>query len=290
MEPDQSRIPARSRRQVMDWGLALASQGIEAIIDRSDAGWGLIVEPRDFEKAQAVLRQYRIENRGWNWRHPIVGSDLAFHWGSLGWVAAICAVFYWSTIMEPAARSAGILDSRRAVSGEWWRLFTAVSLHQNAAHLMSNAATGFVFLGLAMARYGAGVALLAAFLAGAAGNAADLAIYSEPHQSLGASGMVTAALGLITSQTFAYWRKYRTGHRFLFQATAAGALILLLIGFDPDADVVAHVGGFVVGAAFGFALSHARPATLQHGWINLASIAGIAALFFATWLLAIAVR
>ncbi len=274
----------------MDWGLALASQGIEAIIDRSDAGWALIVEPRDFDKAQAVLRQYRLENRGWNWRHPIAGSDLAFHWGSLAWVAMICAVFYWSTAMRPDARSAGILDSHRAATGEWWRLFTAVSLHENASHLMSNAATGFVFLGLAMARYGAGVALLSAFLAGAVGNAADLAIYSEPHQSLGASGMVTAALGLVTSQTFAFWRKYRTGQRFLIQAAAAGALILVLIGFDPDADVVAHVGGFVAGAALGFALGHVRPAILQQGWVNLASMAGVAALFFATWLRAITAR
>ncbi len=274
----------------MDWGLALASQGIEAIIARSELGWGLIVDSRDFDKAQAVLRQYRIENRGWNWRRPIAGSDLAFHWGSLGWVAVICAAFYWSTVMQPEARKAGILDSHRAVAGEWWRLFTAVSLHQNASHLMSNAATGFVFLGLAMARYGAGVALLAAFLAGAAGNAADLAIYAEPHQSLGASGMVTAALGLITSQTFAFWRKYRTGQRFLIQAAAAGALILVLIGFDPDADVVAHVGGFVAGAALGFALGHARPATLQQGWVNLASMAGVAALFIATWLRAMAAQ
>jgi membrane associated rhomboid family serine protease len=131
---------------------------------------------------------------------------------------------------------------------------------------------------------------LAAFLAGAIGNAADLAIYSEPHQSLGASGMVTAALGLITSQTFAFWRKYRTGQRFLVQAAAAGALILVLIGFDPGADVVAHVGGFVAGVAFGFALGHARPTTLQQGWANLASLAGVAALFLATWLRAIAAR
>jgi membrane associated rhomboid family serine protease len=268
----------------------LASQGIEAIINRSDAGWELIVEARDFDRAQAVIRQYRIENRGWNWTHPLPGSGMAFHWGSLGWVAAICAVFYWSTVVSPGARTAGILDSQRAKAGEWWRLFTAVSLHANLAHLMSNATTGFVFLGLAMARYGAGVGLLAAFLAGAVGNAADLLIYSEPHQSLGASGMVTAALGLITFQSVAFWRQYRTGQRFLVQAVAAGALILVLIGFDPDADVVAHVGGFIAGALFGLALGHARPATLQQGVVNIASMAGLAALFFTTWRLALGPR
>jgi len=271
----------------MDWGLVLASQGIEAIINRSATGWELIVEARDFERAEAVLRQYRLENRGWNWKYPLAGSEVVFHWGSLGWVAAIAAVYYWSTVVWPGARNAGILDSRRAGAGDWWRLFTAVSLHENLPHLMSNATSGFVLLGLAMARYGAGVALLAAFLAGAAGNAADLLIYSEPHQSLGASGMVTGALGLITSQSFAFWRRYRTGPRFLMQGVAGGVLILVLIGFDPDADIVAHVGGFIVGAIFGFGLGHARPAALQHGAVNTASMAALAALFLTTWLLAL---
>jgi membrane associated rhomboid family serine protease len=248
------------------------------------------VEARDLDRAQAVIRQYRIENRGWNWKHPLAGSELVFHWGSLGWVAAIVGVYCWSTVVSPGARTAGILDSRRAGAGEWWRLFTAVSLHENLSHLMSNATTGFVLLGLAMARYGPGVALLAAFLAGVAGNAADLLVYSEPHQSLGASGMVTGALGLVTSQSFAFWRKYRSGLKFLMQAAAGGVLILVLIGFDPDADIVAHVGGFIAGALFGFGLGHARPATLHQGAANTASMAALAALFLATWLLALRAR
>jgi membrane associated rhomboid family serine protease len=290
MEPDAPKIAARSRRQAMDWGLVLTSQGIEAIINHSESGWELIVEQRDYDSAQAALRQYRMENRGWGWRYPVVGSELVFHWGSLGWVAVIVAMYYWSTVVWPGARDAGILDSRPRGPGQWWRLFTAMSLHQNLPHLMSNATTGCVLLGLAMARFGAGVALLAAFLAGAAGNAADLLIYSEPHQSLGASGMVTGALGLITFQSFAFWRKFPAGPRFLMRAAAGGVLILVLIGFDPDADVVAHVGGFLAGAVFGLALGHMNPATLQRWPANIASMAALATLYLTTWFLAIGAR
>jgi len=274
----------------MDWGLVLASQGIEAIINRSDAGWELIVEAREYQRAREALEQYRIENRGWKWKYPLAGSELVFHWGSLGWVVVIGAADYWSTVIWPPARSAGILDSREPVAGEWWRLFTAMSLHQNLPHLMSNATTGFVLLGLAMARFGAGVALLAAFLAGAAGNAADLLIYSDPHRSLGASGMVTGALGLITSQSFAYWRKFRTGAKFLMRAAAGGVLILVLIGFEPDADIAAHIGGFVAGAVIGYGLGHVRPATLQRGPANILSMAAVVTLFLTTWLLALGAR
>jgi membrane associated rhomboid family serine protease len=271
----------------MDWGLVLASQGIEAILNYSETGWELIVDPADFDRAQAVIRQYQLENRGWRWKHPLPVTGLVFHWGSLGWVAVIGAVYYWSTVLAPAARNAGILDSIRAAKGEWWRLFTAVSLHENMGHLVNNAATGFVLLGLAMARFGAGPGLLAAFLAGVAGNVADVLIYSEPHQTLGASGMVTGALGLVTSQSFAHWRKYPKGRQFFLQAAAGGILILVLVGFDPDADVVAHIGGFIAGGLAGWVMGHADPAALQRNWINVASLASLAALFLTTWLRAL---
>jgi hypothetical protein len=48
-------ISARSKRQAMEWGLVLASQGIEAVIDNSGEGWGLLVEWKDFDRAQANL-------------------------------------------------------------------------------------------------------------------------------------------------------------------------------------------------------------------------------------------
>jgi rhomboid protease GluP len=287
MEPALLRISTRSKRQAMEWGLVLASQGIEAVIDQSAEGWALLVEWRDYDRARAALKQYQLENRGWQWRHPLPETGLLFHWGSLGWVAAIMAVYYCSAVRFPGIRSAGILDSEKVRQGQWWRVWTAITLHENVPHLMANATTGFILVGLAMARYGAGMGLLAAFLAGALGNVAGLVIYSQPHQSLGASGMVMGALGLVTVQSFSFWRKYRPGGRFIFRAVAAGVMILALIGFSPDSDVVAHVGGFVAGAIFGCGLSYAAPARWQHGPANAGALLALAALLLATWRLAL---
>jgi len=287
MEPALLRISTRSKRQAMEWGLVLASQGIEAVIDQSAEGWALLVEWRDYDRARAALKQYQLENRGWHWKHPLPETGLLFHWGSLGWVAAIMAVYYCSAVRFPGIRSAGILDSEKVRQGQWWRVWTAISLHENVPHLMANATTGFILVGLAMARYGAGVALLAAFLAGALGNVAGLVIYSQPHQSLGASGMVMGALGLVTVQSFSFWRKYRPGRRFIFRAVAAGVMILALIGFSPDSDVVAHVGGFVAGAIFGCGLGYAAPARWQRGPANAGALLALAALLLATWRLAL---
>src|SRR2546429_5854414 len=74
-------IPARNRRQAMDWGLVLASQGIEPVIEQSEHGWILLVEPGDYARAQATLRQYQRENRGWGWRQELPWPEITFHWG-----------------------------------------------------------------------------------------------------------------------------------------------------------------------------------------------------------------
>jgi membrane associated rhomboid family serine protease len=287
MEVDRIGIPARSRRQVMDWGLVLASQGIEAILGQSEEGWEVVVGARDYERARACLRQYQAENRGWHWQQPLPAAGVVFHWGSAGWAVVMAAIYYWSTTRFPAARQLGIMDSGAVAAGQWWRLFTAVSLHENMPHLMANVTTGFVLLGLAMARYGAGVGLLASFLAGAAGNVAGLALYPQPHEGLGASGMVMGALGLITAQSFAFWRACRSASHFWLRSLAAGVLILVLIGFSPESDIVAHVGGFVCGLLCGWALGHARAETLQGGAANLAASTAVVALLVATWHMAL---
>jgi len=270
----------------MDWSLVLASQDISAIIDQAEAGWVLIVDPPDFERAKAVLSQYQIENRGWNWRRELPGTGVIFHWGASLWVLGIAAFYYLSMVRSPWLKEAGMVNSRAVTNGQWWRLFTAVTLHQNLPHLLSNATTGFLLLGLAMARFGPGVAMLTAYLAGVAGNCAGVVIYPDAYSSLGASGMVTGALGLISVQSFAPLRKHQNTSPFLLRTAAAGALILVLIGFSREADIVAHVGGFVAGAMFGLALAWVRPAALQRSAPNMACALVLAALVVATWLLA----
>jgi membrane associated rhomboid family serine protease len=79
----------------------------------------------------------------------------------------------------------------------------------------------------------------------------------------------------------------RGGARFFFRAFAAGLLILVLIGFSPKSDIVAHVGGFATGALFGGLLGHWRAETLQRGAPNATALAALAAIFLATWLLAL---
>jgi len=202
-----ARIPARTHRQVMDWSLVLASQGIEHGIEHTEeTGWWLVVAAQEHERSLAAIRQYRLENRHWPWRRTIPKANAVFDWGSAAWVL-LTAIFFWLSEVRADLRGVGITDGTALVRGEWWRLFTATLLHADFAHLATNAVFGFVLLGMAMGRYGTGVGLLAAYLAGAGGNLAAWLVYGQTHRGLGASGVVMGALGLLAVQSVSLLRK-----------------------------------------------------------------------------------
>src|SRR6266550_7267969 len=200
IEPTNAIIPARSERQAMDWSLVLLSQGIECMIDQAQNRWALLVGPQDFDRAISAIRQYESENPRWRWRRELPWPSVVFHWGALIWCVVLAAVHWVNTPSGVNLKAAGLMQGDAVLNGAWWRLFTAILLHADLAHLMANSTFGLVVLGLAMARYGAGCALLAAYLAGAGGNLARALLHLEI-PSLGASGMVMGGLGLLAIQS-----------------------------------------------------------------------------------------
>ena len=252
----------------MEWSLVLASQGIEAIIQDPgpDNGWTLLIPPPDAERAFAALRQYRRENRLWPWRREVFSPAVLFDWASLAWVFLV-VVFYWSS-SRMDLRSAGCVDTRALAASEWWRLFTAIWLHADVGHLAANATIGLVLLGFVMGRYGTGAGLLAAYIAGVGGNVVSWVLSAAPHVSLGASGMVMGCLGLLAVQSASVWRQAPHGAKYVITAIAAGVMLFVLFGLAPEADVLAHLGGFVSGLLLGTGLTFV-PSVSQHNKTNL---------------------
>jgi len=181
------------------------------------------------------------------------------------------------------------MDSAAVATGEWWRWFTAVWLHADLGHLAANGGFGFLLLGLAMGRYGTGVGLLAAYLAGVGGNIGACLIYGVDHRSLGASGMVMGALGLVAVQSLGFLKSAPNAWRFASAGVAAGVMLFVLLGLSPGTDVVAHFGGFVTGLALG-ALLVAAAEFAQKETVNFASALLFALLVIWTWLLALGVK
>jgi rhomboid protease GluP len=283
MNTEAAFIRARSRRQVMDWGLVLTSQGIDAAIVRENDTWCLALAPQDYERALKSIDEYIAENRGWKWQHTLPGSGMLFHWGSLLWAMAAGAIYYWSMVLFPQMKSVGAVDSELIRAGQWWRLFTAVTLHADMSHLMANITTGVILLGFAMARFGPGTAVLATYISGVLGNVAGLYLYPHEHRSLGASGMVMAALGILAVQSFSLWHTDRSFRLLLGRALAAAVLILILIGTSPESDIVAHFAGFFAGAICGYALSWIDAKRLHTFAVNFATILITMVLVAFTW-------
>ena len=180
--------------------------------------------------------------------------------------------------------------SNKAVhAGEWWRVFTAITLHGDLAHLTANVTTGLVLLGLAMGAYGMGIGLMTTFLAGAGGNLAGLLFYPERHQGLGASGMIMGALGLLAAQWLTLLRHRLTPRQLALRGMLSGCLLLVLLGFSPDrnVDVLAHVAGFVTGLGLGILLAFCPARFRQSLLLDRTAFVLCFALASATWWLAL---
>ena len=272
----------------MEWSLVLASQGIAATIQPADdaQGWRLLVPETAFRPATAAIRQYVAENRQSRWQHSMPGTGLMIDMRAATWCLLWAILFAMEQTRWPRLRTEGIMDSMAVNGGEWWRLFTAEMLHADPAHLAANMVTGLILLGLAMGAYGFGWAVLASFLGGALGNLAGWILYDDTHRSLGASGMVMGALGLLTVQTLALGR---TGQprldRLLVRAVFGGILLLVLMGFSPQSDIIAHVGGFFGGGLLGVALQFLPVAVVTgHRANRLAELATIGIMLVCWWL------
>jgi rhomboid protease GluP len=250
-------------------------------------GWSLLVERGEYERAMAAIRQYRLENRGWAWRRELPGGVVDIHTGALFWCLLLIAWHWVMTFVAPGWDTLGEMSSARVHEGEWYRLFTAVLLHSDLAHLMANATFGAIFLGLAMARFGWGVTLLATFLAGAAGNVLGLLMYHGPYRGRGASGMMMGALGLLCVQSFGLWRRSPKAARYILSGVLAGFLLFVLFGLDPGSDVLAHFGGFVAGLAFGALLAFVPENKLQKNSVNATALAVVSVIIAVTWGLAL---
>src|ERR1035441_7754541 len=286
MSSAPARIPVRSHRQAMDWSLVLVSQGIETTIDQAEdgSGWGLLMPGQDYGNAIKTIRQYHLENRGWPWQQAVFKPGILFDWGVLAWALLACLFFWLST--RANLQTAGVMDGTAVSHGQWWRLFTAIWLHADLAHLAANATIGLVLLGLAMGRYGTGAEIGRAHLAGAGGNLVAGLISLQTHRSLGASGMVMGCLGLLAVQSFSLWRQTPHAPKFILSGICGGLMLFVLLALTPGTDVMAHLGGFVSGLILG-ALMNLVPAIAQKPKTNVLTGLLLAILAPGPWWLAL---
>lgn len=181
----------------------------------------------------------------------------------LFWMLGVILVFH-AQEKHPEITEAGLLDSGRMLGGgEWFRVATALWLHDDLGHLVSNIVCGLMMFSAVVMTFGrrAGWGLIVG--ASLAGNLATVLLHAhEEYRSLGASTAVFAALGLLVGRAIHVMS--RTKHPYRWRAMlvpfASGLATLGLYGASgAHTDVLAHAMGFTAGLVLGF-VAMAAPA------------------------------
>lgn len=150
--------------------------------------------------------------------------------------------------------SAGVAHARAILDGEPWRAMTALFLHGDVPHILSNLIFGLFFGFLVAIGHGGGLGWLAILLAGTLGNFANALIQSSAHYSVGASTAVFGALGVLAGSE---WRRrllLRQGGMRRAAPVLLGVTALAMYGVPQqpgNVDVGAHVMGFCAGLGIG---------------------------------------
>lgn len=273
-----------------EFALLLAAVGIAHELRSGDAGTEIWVDEHERPRAVAELRRYCGENR----RLLPPPRPLPTHphaaWGAAAYAVTLMGVSA-AALYGLAGRnwvSRGVLEADLLLRGEWWRAFTALTLHADAGHLFANLLFGVLFAYPAAQLVGVGVAWLAIVLGGGLAYALDAWLAPSGHSVLGASTAVFVALGLASS--FAWRRRAWVALSRMQRAAPliAGVALLAFTGAGGErTDLLAHLLGFAVGVLAGLTLSRIRlpaPGNDRPQWLAAAAASII---LCASWAMAL---
>lgn len=248
-----------------EWSLVLEAEGFSPEIRTLGDEFVLLVPEADAHRAVQALWAYERENPEetpvpdapeWPGRGPLLtGVTAAVVLTGFFLIAATTeATVHW---YERGRASAELI-----VRGEFWRAVTALTLHADFAHALSNAIAAAFFLTLVGTVIGPGVGAALILAAGAAGNIANAIFQGSLHTSVGASTAVFGAIGLLGGIGFARRRRQKTGRGAWLPLAASVALLAMIGTGGPRVDLWAHLWGLVIGGAAGFRLAASRASPL----------------------------
>jgi membrane associated rhomboid family serine protease len=266
----------------------LKAMDIEHHVTERPDGCHVLVPAAAAALALEQLSLYRGENPrrlASQWTPAEPGRGLP---GALGFALALSLAYLIQSgyVQGIDWTSTGELIAGRIRDGEWWRAVTALTLHGDAGHVAGNIVFGAFFGYLAGQYLGSGVAWLAIVWSAAAGNVANAYLQNASHRSIGASTAVFAALGIVAAIVWGLSRRYPLGWARRWAPVVGAIALLAYIGTgDEQTDVVAHLTGFLAGAAAGMVLQtiggYSRP---RHALQGACAAAALVTLGVAWWL------
>jgi membrane associated rhomboid family serine protease len=252
--PDLTTVFRCARRRPCEERLlVLTAVGIEGVLVRAEGEFLLQVAGADAGAAVRELLQYEAENRAPP-PPPPPPQPYPYAWAGcliyalvlLGVAGAVSSGFVRLDAFEQ-----GELDAARVQAGQWWRAWTALTLHLDGPHLAANLAAGVWFGYLAGRQMGSGTAWFLTVTGAAIANLLEGLFGPPAHRAVGASTAVFSALGAMAA--FSWRERFALPQRWArrWGPLVAGVILLGWTGSGEQTDTVAHVAGFLVGALLG---------------------------------------
>jgi membrane associated rhomboid family serine protease len=271
-------------RRLDAWALVLISRGVQPLLRWVDGDFELHVAQGDMAAATAELdasdaeelasRRAQLADAAAE-RHP------ASRHGAAGAILVALLLLVFFAVTGPRAGgsewfAAGASDAERVVHGEWWRAVTALTLHADSAHVVSNVGIGTLVVGAVMRSEGVGWGAALVLASGTAGNLLNAWVHQTLHRSVGFSTAVFGAIGLLAGFAYVHARARANRLRPAWTALGVGVALLAMLGTGGErTDVLAHLFGGLAGLGLGLftAWSGLRPRTPLGQWLTGVSVA-----------------
>jgi len=266
--PEHPLLTTEQEETVTTWALVLAAVRIPHHIHYHNHTWQLFVPAGKELLAIYELESYVEENKDWPPRRPAPDHDFTplYQPPTLLLMGALI-LFY--TITGPwNAQSSWFIQGAGSgehilQKGEWWRLLTALTLHADTVHLLSNCLIGGWLVHFFCQLTGTGLGLCALLLVAGGGNLINVLMHGTAHQFVGFSTAVFAVIGMLA--VFTHQRRSRfTGSHFLIPIMAGTALLAALGSSGERTDLGAHFFGLLCGLLSGYLLSREPLHGLRH--------------------------
>ena len=237
--------------QIHLYSLVLASQNIPHKIQRDKRGpFTLSVQQKNLQNALAQIVLYDQENPPSKENPP-----LAFRLSLSPLIVLIVPIIF--TLFQFSSRGSrfyhtGISDAEKILAGDWWRPITALTLHGDAHHLVSNLISVYVVLNLLAFRLPLSRIAFPLVVASAIANFFVALSLQQNFRALGFSTFVFCALGALGAIEFRLMP--RTFHGLLrrFAPLFSTLLLAVFLGIGEKSDILGHFYGFALGIFVGF--------------------------------------
>lgn len=281
-----------TKSQARALALVLDSRSIPCCIEPDGAGWMVLVPEQQMESALRELRLYEEANRDWPPPLPASRQLIENILPTLS-ILILLAIFHNLNLLGISLPGRGIIDlnelgaahAEKILGGQPWQCITALTLHADLMHLLSNLTIGGFFIILLCRELGSGLAWSLLLASGTFGNLINAWIHSPAHRSVGASTAVFGAVGILAAISMVRYRFHL--RRRWFIPVASGLALLAILGTEgKNTDLGAHLFGFCCGVFLGTGAEilvgrYGRPGTALNFLLAVLSMALVVAAWWA---------